>query len=395
MTTDEELWAAIYDLYCRLLSKTNDEASYQRLFEQHPVIFSVLGLDAAAAFEKSSPNSIPFDPERNFRPEPDFIGVDFPAGNVTVVELKTPFVGDITTGRRDGNRAKFKALAESYISQTTEYVESIRQRQEARDVVKQVLKVMKIADYRAKLIYALSAENDAHLVSSLMAQRKIPTEIIFYDDLLDRMVNAYSVGRRDVASRVGWCFVSHIHLAPTQPPGKAFLADYGAASADRISVYLENHEFVFECFDSQQKIHWLRAPLDGLGPHYVRFEFSNDSSGAYMSLNVNNFEAELRLGKSVLNLLPDTGLFTLGADSSGKRGAHFYMLEHYLVGRTMSLVEKLDSFRYFEQKVNTASQCIEFKPKDYMVRQPSGHMAQERDDWKPVLRVWPLVKNGA
>lgn len=388
MTSDEHLWFAIYDLYCLLVDQTNDENSYQRLFEQHPIIFSVLGLDAAASFEKSSPHAIPFDPDRNFQPEPDFIGAELPSGNLVVVELKTPFVGDITTARQDGNRAKFKALAESYISQATEYVESIRQRPEAREIVKHVLGIEKIADYRAVIVYGRSVENDANLVSTLAAQRKVPTEIIFYDELLDRMGAAYSMARRDAASRPGWCFVSHVYFAPEQLHKKAFIAEYGAASADRISVYLENNEIVFECCDSQGKQHRLQSPLTGLGPHYVRFEFSNDSNGAYMSLNVNNAEAELRLAKSALQLFPDTELFTLGADASGSHGAHFFMLEHYFVSRTMDMAEKLGSFRYFQQNTRTPSNCLEFRPQSYMVRQPSGSLAQEREEFKPVLKSW-------
>ncbi|WP_201604818.1 Shedu anti-phage system protein SduA domain-containing protein [Psychrobacter immobilis] len=392
MSSAEQLWTAIYDFYCLLVSKNNEEASYQRLFEQHPAIFTVLGIDTAASFEKSSPNTLPYDQDRGFNPEPDFIGAEFEAGILTVVELKTPFVGNITTSRNDGNRAKFKALAETYISQTTEYVESIRQNREARDVVKKVLNVSKTSDYRAKLIYALSAENDAHLVSSIMAQRKVPTEIVFYDDLFDRMVKAYSIGRSDNLSRVGWCFVTHIYLGNMQASGKTFIADYGSGSADRISVCLDNNEIIFECFDSQQKVYSLQALLDGRGPHYIRFEFSNDSNGIYMSLNVNNIESELRLGKGVLKLFPETEFFTLGADSSGNNGAHFYMLEHYFVNKTISLVDKLGSFRYFQQKVNKSSHCLEFKPKDYMIRQSSGHMIQELDACKPIFRDWPLIE---
>jgi len=390
VTTDESLWAAIYALYCLLIDQVNDEASYQSLFEQHPAIFSVMGLDAAASFERSSSNAIPFDPEREFQPEPDFICAESSSGNLVVVELKTPFVGEITTARQDGNRAKFKAIAESYVSQATEYVESIRQRPDARDVVKSVLGINRIADYRAVIVYGLRSDNDAALVNTLSAQRKVPTQIVFYDDLFDRMSEVYAIARRDSASRVGWCFVSHLYLAPEQIYQKAFLAAYGSADADHISAYLENQELVFECRDSTQKLHRLSAPVMGLGPHYVRFEFSTDESGAYMSLNVNNTEADLRIGKSVLNLFPDTELFTLGADLHGGNGAHFYMLEHYFISRTMDMAEKLGSFHYFQKKTGTSSHCMEFKPQSYMTRQPQGLM-QEYEEFRPVLRAWPLT----
>jgi hypothetical protein len=366
----------------------NDEASYQRLFERHTSIFSVLGMDIASSFEKSSSNKIPYDPERNFQPEPDFICAELPAGNIAVVELKTPFVGEITTSRQDGNRAKFKASAESYISQTTEYVESIRQRPKARDAVKRVLGLERVADYRAVLVYGLAAENDATLISTLLSQRKIPTEIIFYDQLLDRMVDAYSRNRNDSQSRPGWCFVSHLHLAPIQIHQKAFLAEYGGMDSDRVSAYLEGNELIFECCDLKQNVHRLSAPLTGLGPHYVRFEFSNDEQGAYMSLNVNNVETDLRFGKSILCLFPDTELFTLGADSNGARGAHFFMLEHYLLARTMNIEEKLASFHHFQRKISAPSHCIELKPESYMIKDARG-LVQDREEFKPVLRSWP------
>ena len=86
---DEQLWAAIYALYCLLVENKNEENLYQELFERHPIIFSVLGVDIAAPFEKSSPHSLPYDLDKEYTPEPDFVGVELPAGNVVVVELKT------------------------------------------------------------------------------------------------------------------------------------------------------------------------------------------------------------------------------------------------------------------------------------------------------------------
>lgn len=226
-------------------------------------------------------------------------------------------------------------------------------------------------------------------MNTLLAQRKIPTEIVFYDEILDRMIGNYSIARKDCYSRPGWCFVSHIYLAPEQIHQRAFLAQYGNADSDRISVYLEGGEIIFECCDSQQKLHRLSSPIGGLGPHYVRFEFSNDHDGTYMSLNMNNVETDLRFGKKLLNLSPDIETFTFGADSNGAYGAHFFMLEHYAVSRTMDIAEKLGSFYYFEKKINAQSYCLELKPQSYMVRRSAG-LVQEQDQFKPFLRAWPL-----
>ena len=387
---DEQLWSAIYDLYVLIKEKKNDENLYQELFEKHPIIFSALGVDVAKSFEKSSPYSLPYDEDKGYTPEPDFIGVELSAGNIIVVELKTPFVGDITTARQDGNRAKFKALAEGYISQATEYIESIQQRSEARDVVRRELNFEKIAAYRVKLIYGLSVDNDATLVSSLVARRNIPTEIIFYDDLLNKLIDMYSISRTDTDSRSGWVFVFHIYLSHQQSANKVVIAECGSGSRDKVSVCLENGNLIFECVDSENKSHCLESPLDKSGPHYVRFEFSNDSDGIYMSLNVNNIEAERKIGKKRLLLNPNVDYFTLGADSNGNNGAHFYTFAEYAVNRTMSVKEKLDSYYCFKKAMGEARRCLEFKPQQFMVRQLSGHLAQEKEELKPILRQWPL-----
>jgi hypothetical protein len=388
MLDDENLWQAIYDLYCLLMGRVNDEDAYQAFLEHHSIVFSVLGLDDAKSFEKRSTYSLPFDDDRNFRPEPDFVGVDRAAGRIVIVELKTPFVDEITTSRSDGNRAKFKASAESYISQATEYAESIRQRADARDVIKHALNIERVSDYRVVLIYGISSNNDARLVSELAAQRKIPTEIMFYDSLLENMVDKYAFNRRDKLSRPGWCFVFHLVLDSEQAHRRSFLGEYGAHTEDRVSVFLEDSALVFECLDAERCAHRLQSPINGPGPHYIRFEFSNDENGIYMSLNVNNSEQDLRVGRSRLRLTPDTTVFTLGADSNGENGARFVMLEHYAVSRTMDIVEKLESFYYFKQKTKGPLRGAEFKTESFMVRLPSGHLVQGQEELKPVLREW-------
>ena len=186
MSHDEYLWTAIYGLYSLLINKVNCEEEYQSYFEKNPVAFDILNLNNIKSFEKSSSCSLPFDDDRGFTPEPDFIGIENTSCRVSIVELKTPFVGDITTSRADGNRAKFKAFTESFISQATEYAESIRDRSEARDIIKSEFGIEKISDYKIYLICGLKTDNDPRLVATLTSQRKIPTEIVFYDDLLER-----------------------------------------------------------------------------------------------------------------------------------------------------------------------------------------------------------------
>jgi hypothetical protein len=82
--SDINLWSAIYALYSLLEQRMNDENIYQEYFEKNPIVFSVLGYTSSASFEKSSSFSLPFDKERNYTPEPDFICARKESGEVTI-----------------------------------------------------------------------------------------------------------------------------------------------------------------------------------------------------------------------------------------------------------------------------------------------------------------------
>jgi len=171
MINEASLWKAAYELYKLLIEREDAEDKYQFYFEDYPVALEVLGLDVVKSFEKRSSNKLPYDAERGYCPEPDFIGANLSTGLVAVAELKTPFVGKLTTSRSDGNRAKFKANVESYISQATEYFESIRGRADARLAVQAALGVSVVSAYEAVVVIELDEENYFPEINRLCAAR--------------------------------------------------------------------------------------------------------------------------------------------------------------------------------------------------------------------------------
>ena len=217
--------------------------------------------------------------QRDYAPEPDFLCARHQPGELTVFELKTPFVKCMTTSRRDGNRAKFKADGESYISQTIEYVDSIRESPEARRIVCAALDLESIASYQIRLVYGLREDNNPLVVSRLLEKRNANVDIIYYDSLLDRLVSAYALTRPDSTTRSGWCFVYYIAFPDVQAYTKAFIAEYGTTDGDRLSIYLEHNQLIFECSERQGISHRLSALIAKSQPHYIRFEFSNDNAG--------------------------------------------------------------------------------------------------------------------
>ncbi len=382
-----DLWLAIYQLYELLQDRVNEEAKYQAYFEDNPVVFSVLGYSSHKSFDRSSSGALPRDADLNFSPEPDFLCAKINSSELTIFELKTPFVGKLTTSRStDGNRLKFKSIFESYISQALEYKDSIQQNQNSRDVVFSALGLSRISAYDIVLVCGLSQDNDAGDVAKLLSERNFPIRIQYFDGLLKDLLKAYSIGRSDVTNRDGTFLVLHLSLAENQGNGRAYISDFGSASNDRVSLYFQENTLVFEVIDSKSIAHALQSQVVSAGLNYVRYELSNDGGGIYLSLNVNNQEQDLRVGIAPLNIQINFSSHTLGADSKGNNGAKFKMLENYFGAKTLTFEEKLGSYHYFLSKTARSTTALEFNGKSYMVRNEYGALIQENLELRPILR---------
>jgi len=343
---DRNLWRALADLHRLLQEQCNVEATYQKFFEHHSVVFRVMGFDRYASFERTSGNTLPHDMERGYAPAPDFLCANSDTGELTVFELKTPFVGEITTARPDGNRLKFKASAESYLSQTTEYVNSIRGNFEAREVVKRILDIPKISSYQIALVYGLSEELDDACIGELLDNRKIPTKLYSFDDIAERLAEVYSHGKMN-DSIPGWTYVYHLAVQPSE--GRKYIADCGGLLQDRVSFVREGSLLAFECLDSSGKLHRVQAQCDG-GVHYVRFEFSTAADSLYMSLHIDDEQHDLRVSKIPICCSPNPAIFHVGTSLEGDRNAAFNLYETYNVGRTLAHHERLGSYVHYLDK---------------------------------------------
>ncbi|MBD2362296.1 DUF4263 domain-containing protein [Anabaena minutissima FACHB-250] len=383
MYSDVDLWRAIYALYELLVDQEKSEAKYQNFFESNPVVFKTLGFDTFQPYEKSSGKHIPFDSERGFRPEPDFLCANLESCTLTIFELKTPFVSPFIVERTDGNRRKFNATAESYISQATEYADSIRERPEARNVVKSDLSIPEISSYKIILIYGLAQDNNMADVSRLLENRTTQTSFLCYDSLLNKLIDKYLITYRKTENRIGGSVVYHLIFDKEQLFPRSFIADHGFPQKNRLSVFIENGYIVYQCIDKEYKVHFCKAPIIYEKPVYLRFEFATDNNGIYMSLNVNNEEQDLRIGSAKLNFdLQLTG-FVLGTDISCQYFGKFYILEAYSSSKTMSIEDKLGSYHYFRRKVVSLSSGIHFDGTHYLVRNSNGNMSQSNPMYQP------------
>ncbi len=380
---DLELWNAIYSLYELLIEEENSEAKYQNFFESNPVVFKILGFTSFQSYEKSSGKQLPFDQDRNFRPEPDFLCANLESSVVTIFELKTPFVSPLVIERADGNRRKLNANAETYVSQATEYAESIRENSNTREIVKKDLFLKDISSYRIILVYGLAQNNDMSNVTRILENRKVPTTFLCYDMLLEKMADAYLNARKATEELPGISIVYHLMIDKEQSFDRAFIADHGTSQKNRLSVFVENNYIVYQCIDSEGDIYVCKASAIYDKPIYLRFEFAPNSDGIYMSLNVNNEEQDLRVGRVGVNFNLQLKGFVLGSDILCKKFGKFYMFETYYAVKTMSIRNKLGSYHYFKRKISNSSEAIHFDGSHYLVRVENGSMIQSNPKYQP------------
>lgn len=380
------LWAAIYELYALLVDRVNKEAAYQDWAEQNEVIFSALGYDRSRSFERKSGNGLPRNEERGFSPEPDFICANSVSGVLTIFDFKTPFVSDPIIERADGNRQKFNSKLESYISQVTEYAESIRGDVNARKLVCEELSITEVSSYRLLLVYGMGEGTDEKAVAWLSDQRKIVTEILFFDRLLERLVERYEASRRDRVVRPGACAIYHVVLCPNQIHEPAFIADHGEEGRNQLLVFLEGKNLVFRCLDSRGREHRLECEAPVNMPLYVRFECANDDEGAYLSLAVNNEERDLRVGSARFDFSLNLHGMKMGSDRHGLRGARFQMLETIYLTSTTGTAEKLETYHYFKTKVKNPHACAELDGTTFLVRDEMGNLRCGNGQTGPLLK---------
>ena len=379
-------------LYELLIDQVNDEAAYQAFFLKHPIVFSALGYDSAAPFDKQSKNKLPVDEGRGYRPEPDFLCADLRSAVLTVFELKTPFEPNPTTSRADGNRRKFRATVESHLSQATEYVESIREREAARQIVCDVLGLPSISSYRVVMPYGLASADDAPNVARLADSRKTTTEILPYDSLLELLAQCHAFGRPGT-SEPGWCFVLHIELPQDQVNPKAYIVDFGSPGQDRASIFVENGGLVFEVVDSTGTSYRLQHCAFKTGvPIYLRWEFSTEPRAMLVSCDIGNEEVDFRQATQPIEVSLTLGALLVGCDLAANNRGHFKLLAHYIVPRTLNIGERLGTFHYFKRQTIASPHYLEFDGTSAMKRREDGDLIAIDDASRPRDSIGRLIR---
>lgn len=370
-----QLWSAIYDLYELLIAGCNEEAKYQSYFESHESPFSILGLQQPFSFEKQSEFKLPYDPELGYTPEPDFITLKNQTSTLVIVELKTPFVGKITTSRSDGRRAKLSAKTEEYISQCTEYAQSITGRVESKNYLKNIFGIDSISNVEVFMIYALANNNPKIKAEKLLANRIVPTEIIHYDSLIDRMSDQYLKQTGIPIGSPGITATYHIDFCINQTHTHSIVSEGKSSTGDRLLLEYHNGIISFTIADTKGQSKTLEAKISPGEVSFVRLEFSSDSTSTFMCLSVNNFVQDLRFSTMPMTFTYDNEAFSIGASLDGEYGTCCSLHEYYLINSIMEMKDRLGSFHYFKRKSDSPGKVI-FEGSQYMFRDENNNLIQ-------------------
>ncbi|MEY1556539.1 Shedu anti-phage system protein SduA domain-containing protein [Yoonia sp. R2331] len=394
---NHDLWTSIYELYVLLEDNVQHEDAYQQFFENNPAVFPVLGFTHFASFERKSGNKLPYDAEGDRQLEPDFICGNPEYQRITIFELKTPVDADATTALNNGNRVKFRAILESYISQVAEYCEFISGNADARTAVAGKLGMGGVSTVDGILVYGLNDSSQNPVLEKLSARRSPPLKIIAFDSLLIELVKAYSLGRNDLEPPQtngssqeidGTTFVAHLYLREEQAHEKAYLIDIGNETANRLSIYIEKGRGFVEIIDNngvQALSQWTPSYNK---PLYLRVSVSGvNLENRSISVFVDNTEVEFRQSLNDVEFNLCLSDLFLGSDLQGQNGACFRLLENYIASKIMNWRDRIGSYRYFLRKSASATGCVEFNGSSFLYRSSvNGDMLQDKSEYAPIYK---------
>jgi hypothetical protein len=391
MHLDNEIWKSIGELFFLLKHPNLPEKEFQNFFERNPCVFNILGFDCHAPFEIESGNKLPFDEERGFTPMPDFVCGKRDTEEAVVFEIKRPDETRAVTTRGDGNRAKLRANIESYVSQTCEYVKSIRGNLGARKAVCKALDMENIRSTSGLLVCGISNDRDAPVVAELISEREPRIQYLYYDKLYEKMCDAYARSRKQYA-KVGRVYegTEGVHLtvvasiSPEQVHDCAYLIDIGDARKNRISISVSDAAYV-NILDADGRPFEVKLNIEFGVPQIFQIEFSNDPAQGFISVFHNNEEiVNLQRQDGYQNTLSMDNM-VVGSNLDGQLGACFLAGTTILRYKILGMKEKLDLLGWLiVQSENGGG--LEHNGTQYMRRNLDGNLIQESEKSRPILR---------
>lgn len=295
------------------------------------------------------------------------------------------------TARADGNRAKLRANIDTYVSQTCEYVKSIRANFDARQAVCGILGMSNIRSTSGLLICGTSNDRDAPILTELISEREPRIRYMYYDKLYEKLCDAYARSRKQYV-KVGKSYegTEGVHLtvmasiSPDQVHDCAYLIDIGGKRENRVSIVVSGSAYV-KILDAAGRQIEARLEIEFGAPQVFQIEFSNSLTHGFLSVSCNNGEVvNLQRQDGYQNALSMENA-VIGSDLNGKLGACCILGATILRYRTLGIKEKLELLGFLSRR-GEAGGGIEFNGNQHLRRGFGGGFVQEAKEARPIFR---------
>lgn len=341
----EQLEDALSGLLTLLEAEGQKEASYQALFEDHPVLLRTLG------YSRAIPH--PALPTKGSA-LPDFLCERAGDGLWEIFELKRPDTPVLPVG---GRRLTFYKEFDTYIAQCNEYAEAFEQ-ESVRDWFK-ATHGSPIQRRVPSVIVAGESEGlDRRKVNDLLSNRGAIRHLTF-DDVISLLRREHSTRFGPRENLPGWSL--HLVMIPWPAVWPNYLLDIGVGVTNRVTAHIDTTGLLrlsVRDRHGRTALATSPVPVEYGQMHYFVLEVGLAKNQTYLSIETNGREYadrtvdpfELELGEQP---------FVYGSDAFGNEYSAFDMFRCTVWQRTLNFATRRHLYK---------EMYGEFWAKDYSTR---------------------------
>jgi Domain of unknown function (DUF4263) len=349
-----EVERSIVELEELLAENPEDEAKYQKLFEEYPVILEVLGYGERLSRPRLTKHDGGYF-------EPDFLAAR-PSGLWEIVDLKTPNE-ELLLGL--SRRERFTAKFQSYISQVHEYDEYFDDFEHRKNALERLGVDVQRRPNKV-LIIGRDADTDKREVHHQLTRLASTVSVFTYDDVLSALAQAHGMFTGEGASAdSGLSMFLQIAFDNPKEERRGYVFDFVGERRNRLSLYLnERRRLVLEVTMEDGEI--LAVPID-LPPHtsasplLINVEAGVRGMQGVMQVRIeDSIAGQLNLTGNDVRRAMGFSRATLGTDVDYTCGGWFGLLEWAMYSKLIGFRDRLALVEYFMRKRETTDTMIIF-----------------------------------
>jgi hypothetical protein len=343
----QELEKATQELIGLLRSGMEREDAYQTFFEEHPIVFKILG------YEEAYPKiKLPLD--ENEYLEPDFI-LTRPNGLFEILDIKTPQEELVKTKKY---RNDLYAKVSEYLSQVehySEYFDDDRHRELVR--TNYGFDIQKRPD--TLIMIGTDQDLDKKILHNLLRRRSRGVRISTYDDVITSLLFYHANLYGHSENLKGASVHALLQIRPKSNACRQYIFDSGETlNRNRWSIFIdEKRRLCFEVYDSNGKNHLVAVDEGESSLKYDDFfylccEFGSSDNFSIMQILVNNVIRSRAESTEPIPLPAHLDLKNsiIGTDLTKTCFAAFTITELIIYNRVLSFPERLDHANHFFER---------------------------------------------